>query len=65
MKGKINYSRRECLAILKNNGFVYDHSSGGHDCYIRNGIKIFIPSNKINAMLFRRLMKENNMYEIY
>ena len=59
------YTRKECLAIIKNNGFVYDHSSGGHDIYKRNGQTLSIPSNTINPMLFRRLMREHNMKEIY
>jgi len=65
MKGKKTFTRRECLAIIKNNGFIYDHSTGGHDYYAKNGIRISIPSNNINPMLFRRLMKENNMKEVY
>ena len=55
------YSRRECLQIIKKNGFVYDHSTGGHDLYKRGGKTISLPSREINSMMFRRLMKENNM----
>ena len=59
------YTRKECLSIIKNNGFVYDRSSGGHDIYKRNGKTLSVPSNDINPMLFRRLMREHNMKEIY
>ena len=59
------YTRKECLAIIKNNGFVYDRSSGDHDIYKRNEKHISIPARQINPMLFRRLMRENNMKEIY
>ena len=59
------FSRKECLLILKNNGYVYDHSTGGHSIYKKGNSTISIPSININPMLFRRLMKENNLKEIY
>lgn len=65
MKGKKTFTRRECLQIIKNNGFVYDHSTGGHDIYIRGKEKLSIAANEINPMVFRRLMKEFNMKEVY
>ena len=55
------YSRRECIIIVQENGFIFDHSTGGHDIYKRVGKPISLPSHKINPMMFRRLMKENNM----
>ena len=63
MKEKINYSLRECKLILKNNGFVYDHQTGSHMIYRRDKITISVPcsNNKVNPMLFRRLMRENQM----
>ncbi len=55
------YNVRECLMIIKKNGFVYDHSTGGHDMYRRGNRTISLPSNNINPMLFRRLIKENEL----
>ena len=55
------YSLRGCLTIIKKNGFVYDHSTGGHDMYKRGNKIISLPSNNINPMIFRCLIKENNM----
>ena len=65
MKGKKTYSRRECLLIIKNNGFVYDHSTGGHDIYVRGKEKLSMVANETNPMVFRRLMKEFNLKEVY
>ncbi len=59
------YTRKECLRIVKNNGFVFDHSTGGHNIYKRNGKTLSLPSVNINPMMFRRLMREHNMKEIY
>lgn len=59
------YTRKECLAILKNNNYVYERSSGGHDIYKKGDKTLSVPSKKINPMLFRRLMKEFNLKEIY
>ena len=65
MKGKKTYSARECRLIVKNNGFEYDHSTGGHDIYKKGEAVLSLPSGKINPMMFRRLMKENNLKEVY
>ena len=65
MKGKKTYTRREKLAIIKNNGFVYDHSTGGHDIYVRGSEKLSLVANETNPMIFRRLMKEFNLKEIF
>ena len=63
-KAKI-FTRDECVRIIQNNGFVFDHSNGGHDIYKRNGVHLSVPAKHVNPMLFRRLMRENNMKEIY
>jgi len=65
VKGKINYSQKEMLAIVKNNGFMYDHSTGGHDIYVRGKEKLSLVARGTNAMVFRRLMKEHNLKEVY
>lgn len=59
------YTKRECIKIVKNNGFIYIRSKGGHDIYKRNNETLSVPSNYINPMLFRRLMREHNLKEIY
>lgn len=28
---------REVIKVLKNNGWVYDHTTGSHEIYIKNG----------------------------
>ena len=65
MKGKKTFSRRECLSILKYNGFVYERSTGDHNIYKRGKETLSITANKINPMIFRRLMKEFNLKEVY
>ena len=62
---KKTFTRREILKIIQNNGFIYSRSTGGHDIYKKGERVISIPSNDINPMLFRRLMKENNLKEVY
>ena len=62
---KKNFSRREKLLIVKNNGFVYDHSTGGHDIYVRGSEKLALVANETNPLIFRRLMKEFNLKEVY
>ena len=65
MKGQKVFSRKECVSIVKNNGFIYDHSSGGHDIYVRGKEKLVLVANNNNPMMFRRLMKEFNLKEVY
>lgn len=66
VKGKKTFTRRECLSIVLNNGFVYDHTTGGHKIYKRNESEtLSLPSREINPMVFRRLMKEYNLKEVY
>lgn len=57
------YSVKEAKNILRLNGFVYVRSSGDHDIYKRDGntISISVNNKDINKMLWRRLMKENNL----
>lgn len=53
---------KKFIQLLKKNGFVYDRSSGNHDIYVRNGSHISVPYDvEINAVLARRLIKENNL----
>ena len=59
------FTRKECLLIIKNNGYVYNHSTGGHDIYKKGDKTLSVPSNNINPMMFRRLMKEYDLKEVY
>ena len=60
MYGKV-YTQRECVRIIENNGFVYDRSRGGVDIYKREGKSIALSCCYVDAKLFRRLVKENNL----
>lgn len=59
------FTRKECIRIIRNNGYIYDHSTGGHDIYKKGARILSVPSNEINPMMFRRLMKEYNLKEVY
>ncbi len=37
---------REVIKVLKNNGWVYDHTTGSHEIYIKNGKICPIKCNK-------------------
>lgn len=37
---------REVIKVLKNNGWVYDHTTGSHEIYIKNGKMCPIKCNK-------------------
>lgn len=59
------YTRKECMRIIKNNGFIYDHSTGGHNIYKKGEMTMSLPSKQINPMLFKRIMKEYGLKEVY
>lgn len=56
-----NYSLREFQKILDKNGFERARSKGDHFIYKRNGVTISINKNP-NAMVMRRLIKENGLF---
>ena len=37
---------REVIKVLKNNGWVYDHTTGSHEIYIKHGKMCPIKCNK-------------------
>lgn len=37
---------KEVIKVLKNNGWVYDHTTGSHEIYIKNGKICPIKCNK-------------------
>ena len=53
-----NCNPREFQRILKKNGFTYDHQSGDHRIWYRDGIHISIPSVRLNPLIAQRLIKE-------
>lgn len=56
------YSKREFQIILRNNGFKFVRSSGGHSIYKnKQRQEIAIPSGEPNKMMCRRLIKENKL----
>ena len=51
-------SKREFEIILKNNGWTFDHQTGDHRIWYKNGKHISFPIRKFNPMFARRLIKE-------
>ena len=61
MGGNRSFSSREMIKILKKNNYKYVRGKGDHKIY-SNGINsIVITVPKINKMIARRLIKENNL----
>lgn len=56
-----DYNIREFERLLANNGWIYDHQTGDHKIWIKNGRHMSVPIRKKNPMLFRRLIKENRL----
>lgn len=55
------YTHREFVKIVKTNGFHYDRHSGDHAIYLNDkGRHISIPA-KLESVIARRLIKENNL----
>lgn len=55
------YTHREFVKIVKANGFQYDRHNGDHAIYLNdNGRHISIPA-KLESVIARRLIKENNL----
>lgn len=55
------YTRREFVKLVRQNGFEYVRSKGGHDIYYnKEGIHITIPQTLVDVIA-RRLIKENNL----
>lgn len=62
---KKNYNIREFKRILVNNGWVYDHQTGDHEIWYKDGKHISVPLRNKNPMLFRRLINENELKEVH
>lgn len=55
------YTRREFVKLVSQNGFEYVRSRGGHDIYYnKEGRHITIPQTLVDVIA-RRLIKENNL----
>lgn len=55
------YTSREFIRIVKNNGFQYSRHNGDHAIYVNDkGRHISIPKN-LECVIARRLIKENNL----
>lgn len=55
------YTQREFIRIVKNNGFQYNRHNGDHAIYVNDkGRHISIPRN-LECVIARRLIKENNL----
>lgn len=56
------FSVREFQEVLKFNGYYLSRSKGDHLIYVNSeGRHISIPATKVNPMVARRLIKENNL----
>ena len=55
------FTQREFIKIVKNNGFQYSRSTGDHSIYINDkGRHISIP-NHLKSVVALRLIKENSL----
>lgn len=56
-----NYSSREFRHILSNNGYTHIRTSGSHLIYSNGKNTVVITVQNLNAMICRRLIKENEL----
>lgn len=56
------FTNKEFISILKNNGYTLNRYKGDHSIYTKNGKHISIPK-KIKSVVALRLIKENNLKE--
>lgn len=55
------YTQREFIRIVRRNGFTYNRHNGDHAIYVNEkGRHISIPQ-KLECVIARRLIKENNL----
>lgn len=57
------YSGKEFRRLLIDNGYKYERCRGDHMIYSKNGRIISFNIIKLNRMVARRLIKENNLRE--
>ena len=57
-----NYSRKEFERILIDNGYTIARQDGKHTIWQKGNLpSIAIPKHKLNFMICKRLVKENNL----
>lgn len=55
------YTKREFVKLVRQNGFEYKRNNGGHDIYYnKEGNHISIPQT-LADVIARRLIRENNL----
>lgn len=55
------YTQREFIRVVKRNGYEYNRHNGDHAIYVNDkGKHISIPQ-KLECVIARRLIKENNL----
>lgn len=55
------YTQREFIKVVKRNGYTYNRHNGDHAIYVNaKGKHISIPQ-KLECVIARRLIKENNL----
>lgn len=54
------WSTRDFKIMIRDNGYEYVRTTGGHSIYKRGVSEISVPK-KINKMIAQRLIKENSL----
>ena len=52
---------RNFQAVLKKNGYVKVRTNGSHEIYKNESNTISVPCIKLNMLIAKRLIKENNL----
>lgn len=56
-----SFSARDFKRVLKKNGYKKIRQTGSHEIYKKDNRTISVPGIKLNRMIARRLIKENNL----
>lgn len=54
------WTHREFVKVVRNNGFTYNRHSGDHAIYVKDNRHISIPQ-KLECVIARRLIREYNL----
>lgn len=55
------YTRKEFVKLLNNNGFRYTRCNGSHSIYTNSSGKHISIPYRLECVIARRLIKENNL----
>jgi len=55
------YTQREFIKIVIRNGFHYSRHNGDHAIYVNDGGRHISIPKKLECVIARRLIKENNL----